>query len=314
MSFNDIKGHVPAISFLKSSIRSRRFANAYIFCGPDGVGKKLTAVNFAKAVNCLSPDETCGGCSSCIKIDSSNHPDVRLLIPQKDGASVKIDDVRGIIKDIGLKPYEARSKIYIIDEAGSLTEEAANALLKTLEEPSPNSILILIAESVAQLSATIRSRCQVVKFFPLDTVMLEDMLVELHDLDRVKAHVLARVSCGRVGEALKLQSQDYFNKRESVIKACLSDSFLDLDFDKTAKRELSSLLNVMLTWYRDILVAKAGRSDAINIDKRDIIAREVKRLGFKRLDEILKRIILTQVYLEQNANPKLAMAGLGLAL
>lgn len=316
MSFRDIKGHDAAISFLKRSAAGGRLANAYIFCGPGGIGKKLTALNFAKAVNCPEPKEAsgCDNCPSCRKIDSFNHPDVRLAAPDKKGASIKIDDIRAIIKDTGLKPYEAKTKFYIIDGADNLTEEAANALLKTLEEPSGNSTLILITENPGRLTPTIRSRCQFVKFFPLDTAAVEEILAVSHDVERVKAHLLAKISCGRVGTALELTGEDYFNKREHLIKTLLSGSLSDMEFDKMPKADLKAFLDMMLTWYRDILAIKAGDQDLVNIDKRDLISIEAGKADFDKLDAILKRIISTQGYLDQNANPKLAMTALGLGL
>lgn len=316
MSFEDIKGQARACSFLQGSIDSARLANAYIFYGPGGVGKKLTALNFAKAVNCPTPGPRggCDNCPSCKKIDSFNHPDVRLASPEKEGASVKIDDIRAVITDAYLKPYEAKRKVYIIDEANSLTEEAAGALLKTLEEPSPGSTLILISENLGKLFPTIRSRCQIVAFFPLKPGLIREALIESHKVDSVKAHVLSSLSCGALGTALKLKNEEFFDKRERIINALSSHSIADWDFDKTPKAELRVLLNIMLTWYRDILVTKSGGPDVVNIDKRDIISIEAKRTGFGKLDNVIKRIISTQGYLDRNANPKLAMAALGISI
>jgi len=316
VSFRDIKGQGAAVAFLRNSVTSGRLANAYMFCGPSGIGKRLAALNFAKAINCMAPDEGagCDNCSSCKKIDSFNHPDVRLAAPGGKGSSVGIDDIRIIIKDIGLKPYEAKRKIYIIDGADSLTEEASNALLKTLEDPPSDSTLILIAENPGRFIATIRSRCQEVKFFLLDASLVEEILTVSHNVDSVKAHVLARISCGSPGGALELKSDDFFSKREQIIRAISSNTLLDMDFDKTPRSALRAVLNIMLTWYRDILVTKSGDRGLVNVDKRDLISVEADRMGFDRLNDILERIILTQTYLDQNANPRLAMAALGLAI
>ena len=316
MSFDDIKGQERAVSFLKNSIALQRIANAYIFCGSEGIGKRLAALNFAKAINCPRPigESGCDSCPSCAKIASLNHPDVFLASPEKTGGSVKIDDIRAIIEDVGLKPYEAKKKVYIIDEANSLTEEAANALLKTLEEPSADATLILITESPAGLLPTIRSRCQVVKFFALDCAIVKEILMKDHGLDEVMAHVLANISCGRMSQALRFKDGDFFRKRESMINALSSDAFSDLDFDKTSKIDLKALLDIMLIWYRDIMVTKTGDRGVVNIDKMDLISRASEKIGFDKLDNVIRRIISTQIYLDQNANPKLAMAALGLVL
>ncbi|MFH1190009.1 MAG: DNA polymerase III subunit delta' [Candidatus Omnitrophota bacterium] len=315
-SFKGINGNEAAISFLKGSAVSGRVANAYIFSGPDGIGKKLAALAFAKALNCPAAGEgiSCDNCPSCGKIDSSNHPDVLLTTPEKKGASVKIDDIRLVITDTGLKPYEAKTKVYIIDEADALTEEAANALLKTLEEPSSASTLILITARPTALLPTIRSRCLHVSFFPLDTAVVEDILAAAHGIDAGAARLLANISSGSPGRALELNDSGFFDKRERIISALSSDAFSGLDLDKATRADLKSVLDIMLAWYRDILVMKAGGGRLVNADKEGLISMEAKRFGFDKLNDVLKRIISTQSYLDQSANPKLAIAALGLEL
>ena len=184
MSFDGIKGQDRAVSFLKGSISGGRIAHAYIFYGARGVGKKLSALEFAKAVNCASPGERpCRLCPSCAKIGSSSHPDVSVITPAAGSQSLGIDGIRSLISDISLKPYEARKKIYIIDEADSLTEEASNALLKTLEEPPTDSVIILIAEKLQHILPTIISRSQTVRFFALAAETVERILVKDRGLE-----------------------------------------------------------------------------------------------------------------------------------
>ncbi|GEM_PF-108196 len=383
-SFKDILAQDSAVSFLRSAINSERIANAYLFHGPSGVGKKMTAISFAKAINCICPHggtvakynsrhseggqrpteeskseilprfarqddrrsllrtlvpslqndvefdisqqshsdvnhglpsgdsiDGCGSCSSCKKINSLNHPDVRLIEADNYGSSVKIEDVRAVIEDVGMKPYEAKKKVYIVDGADNLTEEAANALLKTLEEPSSESMLILISENSRRLLSTIRSRCQAVKFFPLGVNTVAKILTDRHGINGDTAHILAGLSCGSLGEALRLNEDDFFARRDRIIKALSTGTLAELEFDKTTRPELRTALNIMLMWYRDILVAKAGNSNVINIDKEALIYSEAKKTGFDRLNNTITRIISIQGYLEQNANPKLAMAALG---
>lgn len=315
MLFNEIRGHDRAVTFLKNSIAGGRIAGAYIFCGKSGIGKKATAIAFAKAVNCLNaPGEGCGSCQSCVKIDHNNHPDIRVIAPEKEGAAVKIDDIRSVIKDNALKPYGSKKKVYIVDEAGSLTEEASGALLKTLEEPSGAATLILVAENVLRLLPTIRSRCQIVKFLPVAASVIEEILAAKKEADKTRAHILARISCGSVRTAIRLSGEDYFEKRERIIGSLSSGRFLDMDFDKASKADLRSVLDIMLTWYRDIMVTKAAGCGIINIDKEDLIAGQAKKCGLDRLDNILKKIVSTQGYLESNANPKLAMMALGVSI
>ncbi len=199
MSFKDIKGEDSAIAFLKASLKNNRIYHAYIFCGPNGVGKRLTALNFAKALNCAASNgasddacdpstgsgsnpehsqkvDACDNCGPCKKIDSLTHLDVSILRPAKEGGSISIDEIRALIKNISFKAIEGRKKICIIDGAESMKHEAANAILKTLEEPPADSVLILITENLKALFHTIVSRSQVVRFFPLGLKEIEEIL------------------------------------------------------------------------------------------------------------------------------------------
>ncbi len=316
MSFKDIQGQDRAISFLNSSIENGRISHAYIFYGPCGVGKKLAAVNFAKAVNCRgdSVAKPCDACLQCKKADSSNHPDISLLKPEKEGGSIAVSDVRALIKDASLKPYEAKKKFYIIDEADGMKEEAANALLKTLEEPPSDSVFILIAESLRKLPATIVSRSQAVKFFPLRADEVKDILVKRYNVDPDKAHVLSRLSAGRLGDALKYADEEFFAKREKVMAALANRTFFESDFDKLSKADLKMYLSILLTWYRDILITKADWSEVINIDRKDAILSEAMATGFDKVEQMIRQIVFTYSFVEQNANPKLAMAALGVSI
>ncbi|MDP2913671.1 MAG: DNA polymerase III subunit delta' [Candidatus Omnitrophota bacterium] len=366
MSFKDILGQDRAILFLKNSIAGKRIAHAYLFSGPSGVGKKLTALNFAKALNCLEgsnekpcgpsilrhcsgsnpellskgsmnsgphpePVDGCGCCISCRKIDAANHPDVFLLRPEKEGGAIKIDAIRGLIISAGLKPYEARCKVYIIDEADSMGYVAQNAFLKTLEEPPPRSVLILITANPGKLFSTVVSRTQMVRFFPLKTGDVRAILTEAHKMDNAAAEALSGLSSGRIGEALRYGRGDFSAKRSRIIKGIIDGAFFVSDFEDIPKEDLGLCLDIMLTWYRDLLVAKIkgsvlrqnaqddpGQSREaedgtvfFNADKKDALFIEAGKTDFEKLDNAVRQIILTASYLKQNANPKLAMSALG---
>lgn len=323
MSFKDIKGQDRAIALLKTAAKDNRLGHAYIFWGPEGVGKKLAAINFAKLLNCLNvsfaPDgaEPCDECSSCKKINSSNHPDVFLFSPDKEGASIGIDKIRFLIKDIGLKPYEARKKIYIIDNAEDLTREGANAFLKTLEEPPSDSVLILIITDLRNMLPTIISRAQAVKFYSLGIDEVRRILTSEHKLEKETAQVLAHLSSGRLGLALRYNDGDFLKKRSRIVDALSRNTFFDSDFDNINRRDLKAYLDIALSWYRDIMIAKAeglnAGIDLVNIDRKTAIVEEAKRLEFSYIDNIIKQIISTESFLDINANPKLAMSALGLA-
>ena len=318
MSFESLKGQDSVVSYLRASLRNNRISHAYIFSGPDGVGKRLAAINFAKALNCSSPvsGSSCDQCSSCKKIGSSKHPDIFTLKPKEEGASIKIEDVRALIKDVYLKPFEAEKKVYMIEGAEYMKHEAANALLKTLEEPPADSVIILLTENIKSLFHTIVSRCQVVKFFPLKLKEAEEILTKEYSLSQADAHTLSHLSGGRLGEALKFKEEDIFTKRSLLINKILSGSRADFDFDDISKEDVRVCLDMILAWYSDILNMKAGARDymLVNIDKIDIISNEAGRLSFDHIEDIISSVISAIMHIDQNANQKLAMSVLGMKI
>lgn len=281
MSFADVKGQDRAITFLKNAVIGGRAAHAYIFLGPPGSGKKLAALNFAKALNCLSApgDRPCDKCASCKKADNGNHPDVMLLKPDKGASSFKIEKIRELIAQINLKAYEGRKKVYIIDEASSLTREAINALLKTLEEPPSDSVLVMLFDNLRYVPRTIISRSQIVRFIPLRT---ED----------------GRSASGR----------------EEIIGAAARGAFFDIDFDDMTKDELKASLDTMLSWYRDLLIAKLfpdGDAPFFNADRKELIMKTAVRTDSTSISRAMDEIINALSNLDGNANAKLAIGVLG---
>jgi DNA polymerase-3 subunit delta' len=299
-------------------------AHAYIFFGPAGVGKKTAALNFAKAANCLreTDDGPCGACASCVSIDRMSNPDVFLVSPEEenrrasDKASVRIDRLRELIKDINLRPYAAKKKFYIIDGAHLMTAEASNAVLKTLEEPPSDSVLILITDQIEKLPQTIRSRSQVVRFFPLRVGDVRDILAGEHAVEDAEARLLANLSSGRVGEALRFRKEGLRERREAVISGLLKGDFFDSDFEGASREKLKFELDMMLTWFRDVLIAKAGLGDdsLINVDRVDAVAAEARRAGFDYLFGAIDRILATSASFDRSANLKLAMSVLGIKI
>ncbi|MFA5142791.1 MAG: DNA polymerase III subunit delta' [Candidatus Omnitrophota bacterium] len=319
MSFRDIRGQDSATLFLRRSIESGRISHAYLFAGPSGVGRRLAALDFAKAVNCLDPKAgaSCDICGQCRKIDASNHPDVIIFSPAKADASFGIERIRLLEREVGLKPYEGRRKVYILDSADAMTQEAQNALLKTLEEPPSESVLILITESPASLFPTIQSRAQSVRFFPLPPEVVGSILTDLHKVDKDRAGILSRVSSGSVGKALEYNTADFFNIRRRVIGSLSNGAFADQDLDGFSKPELRLILDMVLTWYRDILVTKAfadGSPELVNIDNLQPIREAARRTSFGELNNAIEQVILTGSLLDRNANPKLAMSVLGMRI
>jgi len=177
MTFDDIIGQEKAIARLKGYIDARAVDSAYLFTGPAGIGKALTARAFAKAVNCLAEGRYgCDECGCCHKIDKGAHADIHIIEsadnmsvsgnPQEEAIQIRITQIRKLQEDISYRPYEGRKKVFIINNAHQMNLESANAFLKTLEEPPQDSIIILITDRQALLLPTIISRCRIIKFYP----------------------------------------------------------------------------------------------------------------------------------------------------
>jgi DNA polymerase-3 subunit delta' len=269
MAFSDIKGQDKAIEILKGIMIRGRLAHAYLFTGDKGVGKYLTAKTFAKALNCMyegtySQFDSCGLCSSCIKIEKGIHPDVFELQPEK--GQIKVDMIRKLEDDFSLKAFEGKWKIALIDDAETLNPYAGNAFLKTLEEPPQMSLMILITSRPDILLPTIRSRCQNIHFTPLRSCDMEALLKE-KGYDNVS--LISCLSGGRVGLALDSivhgDRDDAFSKISGLCKSA--------DFPLWEKRDdIIEWIDWMLLFLRDMAVSYYSNDLFINHD----IAFELK--------------------------------------
>ena len=214
--FENIIGQSKAKSILENQLKTSRVGHAYLFLGQEGIGRKKTALEFAKALNCESKNHDalpCSLCDSCRKIDNSNHPDVTVVnfkwqalvldIEEKD-SSIGIKTIWELQKVISLKKNEAKYRVVIIDPAEALTSEAANCLLKTLEEPPENTIIILLAKNRHNLPQTIVSRTQIINFSPLSDRELIDYLTDNYGIDHDNAVLAVESAEGSITEALKV--------------------------------------------------------------------------------------------------------------
>jgi DNA polymerase III subunit delta' len=208
MAFSEIIGHDYPKSLLSRLIQTGLPSHAYLFEGPDGVGKRLLALEFAKGLNCeRSGRDACNECPACRRVNSGNHPDVVQVTAS--GTFIKIDQIREILAAIYLKPFMGRKKVYVIDEADRMNQEAANCFLKTLEEPPADSLLILITSRPFAFLPTIVSRCQRLRFQPLTPAQIEQYLVSKRGLSEEDAKMLAVLSLGSLGKALEASAGDF---------------------------------------------------------------------------------------------------------
>ncbi len=216
MSFSNIVGHDRPITILKRALANDALAHAYLFSGESGIGKKLTATALAAAVNCRNsgPDGGCGECPSCRRVASGGHPDVHNVAP--DGDEIKIDQIRQVQDDLALKPFEGLKKTLIVDSADRMKQAAANAFLKTLEEPPGDALIILVTSTPHSLLPTIRSRCQEIRFQPLPRRVLAQALMEKRGLTEEDARFLAALAQGSVGRAIEMDAGQEKAEREQV--------------------------------------------------------------------------------------------------
>lgn len=315
MAFKDIKGQSKPIAILKAYLKSSCISGAYLFSGQEGVGKYLTALNFAKAMNCENKsDDACDACVPCLKINKNQHPDVH-IISLEAAEAIKIELIRDLKKTIALKPYEAKRKVFIINDAHYFTAEAANALLKILEEPPPDTSIILVTSKPTLLFKTIISRCQMIKFFPLKRQELKELLQQDYRLDNQLAHYLGFFSEGRIGKALGLlNDKNILEEKNRVIdefsvsrKSTSSDTLTSQD-----RNDLRRQLNILAGWFRDIYFMKVGLpfQELINLDRKEELLKFINRYDLLELEEIFNCISNSLLYLEENVNIKLLLSNL----
>lgn len=314
MGWEKIKGQNKVVSLLRHAVARNRLPHAYLFLGPEGVGKKLTALTLAQVINCAEQGrDYCGHCVSCHKVGKGIHPDVVLIEPQDTG-KIKIEEVRHLQETIAYKPFEGRYKIWVIDQADKMTLQAANCLLKTLEEPPDNSLIILVASQASALLPTVVSRCQQVKFARLTTSVLRELLVGQGISPEVLELGVALAN-GSASQISQEQLDDYWAWRDVVINYLQGEeSNFAAAFalgEKLAKEkdQIEKLIQLLNLWYRDLLLHKLGLDKylLINKDKFEELSRQVSRLELPIIQKHLKLIQQSFSALQYNANPRMVL-------
>ncbi len=295
-------------------VSSGRMAHAYLFIGPSLVGKTTMAFHLAKLINAgISAQDILDGRDEenavASRIEARNHPDVQLIELEEEETSIKIQKVRELIGRSQLRPFEAEKKIFIVRDAETMTTDGANALLKTLEEPTSTSLLILTTAHPEKILSTVRSRCQAVHFFPLLPADVEKELQKTSGVQEEQAHFLALYSEGCLGQALRLHEEKFFDRKNEIIdnmvyKRNNENDLKDLGSDKGLGQDT---LKVLLSWFRDVMLLKIGveESRLMNKDRILQLRQEFQRYSVEQLDACIDQIVETFRMMEENLNVKI---------
>ena len=317
MSFLDIYGHERQIAILKKAMAQNRVGHAYLFSGINAAGKKTLACEFAKALNCETADslqDACGKCSSCLKAQHKSHAD--MLFIEADGQFIRINSIREIQERMKFKPLEGRWRSVIIDDADKMNDHAANALLKTLEEPSASNILILISSRPYSMPATVISRCRHMRFSPLPTNDVARYLVEKKGIEQQKSALLAGLSGGSIGLALELDQEDIATYRAEIMQLLMNSkkdnpiSLLNLaSFFGQDKKKIKQGLDIISSCFRDALIFKETRKNEmlINQDKSSFINRLAQKLSGEQIIQNIFLIAKAWDTIELNVNKTLTL-------
>jgi DNA polymerase-3 subunit delta' len=309
MSFLDIYGHEKQIAILRQALSQNRVGHSYLFSGIEGTGKKTLALELAKVVNCEKGSElndSCNECPVCLKMMHQNHPDIFLVEPE--GQFIRINAIRDIQEQMTFRPMEGNKRVYVIDNADRMNDQAANALLKTLEE--------LVTSKPYTLPSTIISRCRHMRFNPLTINTVARYLVEHKNMEKQSALLLAGLSGGAIGQALELNKENAIAYRAEILDLLANTkkgeplSLLTFaSFLSQEKRDIKQGLNILYTCFRDALVYKetGNQQMLINQDKSPYIASLASRLTGAQILQNIMLLEKTGQTLERNVNKTLTL-------
>jgi DNA polymerase-3 subunit delta' len=334
-----VVGQDAAVALLSNAVQGDRGAHAYLFAGPGHVGKTLTALQFAQALNCTGEAPPCGRCRPCERIAAGNHADVEIVYPggpcdegdhdhkPGDSRDIRVCQVRRLERTISRAPFEGRCRVQVIEPADALNQIGQNALLKTLEEPPPNVVLVLITEHEDALLETIRSRVRRVPFVGMSRGEIERTLRTRRDVEPERAAALARLSGGRLGWAiLALHDERMMQAREEALAraeelagASLAQRFAfaaELGGRYTKDRAaVQASLEMWQEWWRDILLIAAGRPEGVmHRDRLDRLHALAAQCDTVTAAHALRAVSDARQQLDENASPVLALEVMMLAL
>ena len=312
MPFADIVGHERVVEVFRRALRSGKTSHSYLFEGPAGCGRRTTALALVQAIFCAKRgDDACGACDQCRKVAACSHADIHYIEP--DGQFIKIEQVRELQRDLSLRPYEAPRKACIIGSAERFNPAAGNSLLKTLEEPPGNAIIILLTENAGMLLPTIRSRCQLIRFSPLSAGNVR-LLLERRGMPLETAEILAPMAEGSIRRALELDNEALANRREILLAriSAFDRNRIATIFDASeelggSRDETLETLDMLISFMQDTAHLAAGSAEIVNQAVRPALQGFAATWPLKRALQILDDCLETRRSVQRNANAKLAL-------
>jgi DNA polymerase-3 subunit delta' len=315
----DMLGHEWAADLLRQHVAQGSFRHAYLFTGPQGVGRRTLALRLAQALNCPqppAPGEPCRTCQTCMRLERMQHPDLAVVQAEQVGGTLKVEQVRELQHSLSLSPYEASHRVALLLRFEEAHVSAANALLKTLEEPPPQVVLIVTAQDAESLLPTIVSRCEVLRLRPLPLEVVEHSLQERWGLTPEQARLLAHLSGGRPGYALSLaqekssldQRQRWLDDHRILLAADRVERMAYCESHSKDKEQLRNILLVWLSLWRDVLLGASGASTPItNLDRNEEIRDLAAKVGLQAASRVVASLQRTLDLIDRNVNARLAM-------
>ena len=316
--FKDVVGHSEIIQYIQNAVTEDKVSHAYILNGEKGSGKKMLAGLFAQTLQCEKGGaEPCYECHSCKQAVSGNHPDIIWVTHEKPN-SISVDDIRVQVNNtIDVKPYQGPYKIYIIPEADKMTVQAQNALLKTIEEPPKYAVILLLTENAELLLPTINSRCVMLKLRYIKDKLIKKYLMENLEIPDYKAEVCTAFAQGNMGKAIMLANSDHFNEiREEAIQLLkyihemeLSEIVDAVSHISVYKLEITDYLDIIMIWYRDVLMYKATKDldKVVFKDQIKYIKEQAQKSSYEGIELILESLEKAKTRLKANVNFDLVM-------
>lgn len=314
MDFSEVVGQESIKRALTEAVDSKRLSHAYIFDGEKGLGKKTVAKIFANRILCQSNESKCN-CNSCQMMKKGVHPD--FYVVARDGNSIGVDNIRKMQAQVIIKPMYGKFKVFVVQDADTMTTDAQNALLKTLEEPPEHVVIILCSNNYGMLLDTIKSRAVKYSFKRNSNDELEEYISKCGLLEKENKKFLINYACGNIGKLISLiEDEDLSDLRDVVIDYALGVKRMSrlklrsaVDFFSENKDRVESLLDIIMLVYRDMIIIKETGDDTLltNLDKRDIMLDRIDEFGNDELLKDIDNVAETIRYIKQNANFSLSI-------